>query len=66
MDGSGSGRVLYYFGPELDFSTPSIPNFELVLKLQHRSGGKTVPFLPTLANRAEGANANTVGIRYRF
>lgn len=66
IEGSGSGRVLYYLGPELTFSSPTLPNFELVLKLQHRSGGKTVPFLPTLANRAEGANANTAGIRYRF
>jgi hypothetical protein len=66
IGGSGGGRVLYYLGPELDFSTPSIPNFELVFKLQHRSGGKTVPFLHTLANMAEGANANTAGIRYRF
>ena len=63
---SSSARVLYYLGPELDFSTPSIPNLEFVLKLQHRSGGKTVPILPTLADFGEGYNANVAGARYRF
>ena len=59
-------RVLYYLGPEIDFSTPSIPNLEFVLKLQHRSGGKTVPIVPTLAGFGEGYNANVAGVRYRF
>ena len=61
-----TAKVLYYLGPELDFSTPSIPNLEFVLRIQHRSGGKTVPLLPTLANFGEGYNANVAGIRYRF
>ena len=63
---ASSARVLYYLGPEIDFSTPSIPNLEFVLKLQHRSGGKTVPFVPTLADFGEGYNANVAGVRYRF
>ena len=63
---ASSARVLYYLGPELDFSTPSIPNLEFVLKLQHRSGGKTVPIVPTLAGFGEGYNANVAGVRYRF
>jgi len=66
IESSSDSRVLYYLGPELDFSFPSIPNLEFVLKLQHRSGGKTVPVIPTLANRGEGYNGNVVGIRYRF
>lgn len=66
IDASGNARLLYYFGPELDFSTPSVPNVELVVKLQHRSGGKEVPIIPTLGNMAEGYNATVAGIRYRF
>jgi hypothetical protein len=62
----GNARLLYYLGPELDFSTPRLPNIEFVLKVQHRSGGKLVPVLPTLGNLAEGYNANVAGIRYRF
>ena len=45
---------------------PRIPNLEFVLKLQHRSGGKTVPLVPTLADFGEGYNANVAGVRYRF
>jgi hypothetical protein len=63
---SGNAGLLYYFGPELDFSTPSVPNLEFVLKLQHRSGGKLVSFLPTLGNMGEGYNADVAGIRFRF
>lgn len=66
IDASGNARLLYYIGPELDFSTPSVPNVELVVKLQHRSGGKEVPIIPTLGNMAEGYNATVAGIRYRF
>jgi hypothetical protein len=61
-----SARVLYYLGPEVDFSTPRMSNLEFVLRLQHRSGGKTVPLLPTLADFGEGYNANVAGVRYRF
>ena len=63
---SSSARVLYYLGPELDFSTSSIPNLEFVLKLQHRSGGKNVPFLPTVADFGAGYTANVAGARHRF
>ncbi len=58
---SGDARLLFYFGPELDFSTPSIPNLEFVLKIQHRSGADG-----TLGRMGEGSNANVAGIRYRF
>jgi hypothetical protein len=66
IDYSANARLLYYLGPELNFSTPSIPNLEFVLRVQHRSGGYSVPLLPTLGNMGEGYNANVAGIRYRF
>jgi hypothetical protein len=66
LEAPGNARLLYYLGPELDFSTPRIPNIEFVLRLQHRSGGKQTPGLPTLGNMAEGYNSNVAGIRYQF
>jgi hypothetical protein len=63
---NGNARLLYYFGPEITFSTPAAPRFELYVRVQHRSGGREVPILPTLGNMAEGYNANVVGLRYRF
>lgn len=65
IDAPGNARLLYYFGPELDFSTPSISNLEFVVRFQHRSGSKEF-ILPTLGNLADGYNANVTGIRYRF
>jgi hypothetical protein len=61
INDSGNARFLFYLGPELDFSAPSIPNLEFVLKLQHRSGANG-----TLGNLEEGYNGNVAGIRYRF
>jgi hypothetical protein len=57
--------LLYYLAPEFDFSTPSLPNVELVVRLQHRSGGKAFG-LPPLGRMQEGYNADVVGLRYRF
>ena len=63
---SSTNHVLYYLGPEVSIAFLNTPNVELVLKLHHRSGAKTVPFLPTIADRGEGYNASVVGIRYLF
>ncbi|HUO53381.1 MAG TPA: hypothetical protein VMU18_01475 [Rhodoblastus sp.] len=58
--------LLYYFGPEIDFSTPSLPHIELFVRLQHRSGGAALGILPALGHMQEGYNADVVGLRYRF
>jgi hypothetical protein len=52
---------LGYLGPELAFAVQKIPNLELVFLLQHRSGAKG-----TFGGMGEGANADCLGIRYRF
>ncbi len=57
----GDARLLYYFGPEFAFSSVRRPEWELVYRLHHRSGG-----MKTLGNMSEGHNANTLGVRYRF
>lgn len=60
-DPNGSARFLGYLAPELTFSLPQYPNWELIYRLHHRSG-----LYGVLADNIEGANANVVGIRYRF
>ena len=58
---NGNARLLFYLGPEIAFSTVSMPNIELVLRLQHRSGA-----LGTLGHLNEGYNANVVGLRFWY
>lgn len=57
----GDATFLIYLGPELAFSTPALPNFELFYRLHHRSGAGG-----TFGNLTEGYNANTLGIRYKY
>ena len=61
IDRNGSARFLFYLGPEVAFSTASMPNLELVFRLHHRSGA-----LGLLGHLNEGYNANVVGLRYWF
>ena len=61
LERNGNGRFLGYLGPEIAFSTVSMPNIELVLRLQHRSGA-----LGTLGHLNEGYNANVIGLRYWY
>jgi hypothetical protein len=58
---SGSATLLAYLGPELTMALVDNPNWELVYRIQHRSGAYGM-----IAHFIEGANANTLGIRYRF
>jgi hypothetical protein len=58
---NGDARLLGYLGPELAVSFVGLPNLEFVYRLQHRSGANGV-----FGKMAEGANANIVGIRFRF
>ncbi|HEY0033567.1 MAG TPA: hypothetical protein VGB81_09900 [Devosia sp.] len=58
---NGDATFLFYMAPELSISTPDNPNVEAFWRLQHRSGGWN-----TLGNMGEGANANTIGLRWKF
>jgi hypothetical protein len=58
---NGNAYTLVYLGPELALAFQRFPNIELVYRLQHRSGASG-----TIAHMREGANANVIGIRYRF
>jgi len=55
-----SASLLFYLGPELDFSLVDQPEWEVFTRIQHRSG-----LYGTIAN-IDGANALTVGLRHRF
>ncbi len=57
----GKAAFLFYLGPEIAFSVTDFPNWEVVYRLHHRSGGNG-----TLGDFREGYNANTIGIRYNY
>ena len=57
----GDARFLGYLGPELTLASPKNSNIELVYRLHHRSGANG-----TFGGMGEGANANVLGVRYRF
>ena len=52
--------LLFYMGPEIDFSDAEQPNWEVFWRLQHRSGGYGI-IAPV-----DGSNADTIGLRYKF
>lgn len=58
---NGDATFLFYMAPELSISTTQNPNMEAFWRVQHRSGGWN-----TLGNMGEGANANTIGLRWKF
>jgi hypothetical protein len=58
---NGDATWLFYLGPEIAFSLPKHPRWELVYRLHHRSGANNL-----LGGMAEGHNANTLGLRWRF
>ena len=53
--------LLFYFAPEVNFSFADNPDTEVFYRIQHRSGA-----WGTLGNMADGANAQTIGIRHHF
>ena len=61
IEHQGSAKMLFYLGFDLAFALASLPDTELVLRIQHRSGA-----YGTLGALKEGNNANVVGIRQRF
>jgi hypothetical protein len=57
----GDATLLGFVGPELSFRLRQAPDIELVYQLHHRSGANGF-----FGDMAEGSNANTIGLRYRF
>jgi hypothetical protein len=57
----GNAQFLFYLGPEFSVSLVDHPDWELVSRVQHRSGASGL-----LGKIREGYNANTLGLRYKF
>lgn len=64
LDKSRGGRtkVLHYLSPEITFGSVDHPNFDLVFRFHHRSGGKLAVF----EHASGGVQFGTVGLRYRW
>lgn len=60
-ESGGDATLLFYLGPELNFSLAAYPNAELFWRIHHRSGA-----LGTLGDMDGAANANVVGARIGF
>lgn len=63
----GGSRLMHYFSPEITFAMPSRQDWELVLRIHHRSGGRrywgdTAIFHGT----GGGIQYTVIGFRHRF
>lgn len=59
-------KLLHYLSPEVTFALPKVPDWEVVLRYHHRSGGAEL-FGGSLFNGVGGgANHAMVGLRHRF
>ena len=56
-----NAHLLGYVSPEVGLSLDRVPNFELIVRLMHRSGAGG-----TFGGMKEGYNADVVGLRYAF
>lgn len=67
-DGAGrNSKLLHFFSPEITLALPSQPQWELVARLHHRSGGRVVFGDVAMFNGVDGgAQFATLGLRYRF
>jgi hypothetical protein len=54
-------RWLHYFSPEITFALPQAPQYELLLRLHHRSG-----VFGLISDAWGGAQYGTAGLRVRF
>ncbi|CDP50505.1 hypothetical protein [Paradevosia shaoguanensis] len=59
--GGGDSTLLFYIGPELNVSWVDHPETEVFWRIHHRSGA-----WGTLGNMADGANASSFGVRWKF
>jgi hypothetical protein len=61
IDENGDSSLLWYLAPEISITPRANPNLDIFWRLQHRSGG-----WESLGNMHDGANANTIGVRWKF
>lgn len=61
IEREGNAHTLGYVSPEVGVALDQLPNFELVVRVPHRSGA-----WGTFCHMQEGYNADVVGVRYAF
>ena len=59
---TSNSHLLHYLAPEITFGLPDQPNWNLVFRFHHRSGGK----LGVFNGNSGGAQYQTVGLRYTW
>lgn len=60
-------HLLHFFSPEITLALPQYPEWELLGRIHHRSGGKILfGDVPVFNGVDGGAHYATVGLRYRF
>lgn len=61
IDSGGDTSLLYYLAPEVSLSFADNPQTEYFWRVHHRSGG-----WESLGNMRDGANATSLGVRWKF
>ncbi|NLH80876.1 MAG: hypothetical protein GX458_08545 [Phyllobacteriaceae bacterium] len=63
----GGSKLMHYFSPEITFAAPSNPDWEIVLRIHHRSGGRKYWGDVGLFNGTGGGiQYGVIGIRHHF
>ena len=70
-NGGRGANLLHFFSPEVTFALPQYPDWDLVLRFHHRSGGRQFLLGPKISgtfftNASGGAQYGTVGLRHHF
>ena len=66
IEDDGDAAFLYYIGPEVGLVFSSLPKYEFLFRVHHRSGGANISWIPSIGNMGDGSNAYLVGVRRRF
>ena len=63
----GGSHLMHYLSPEITFGLPDQPNWDLVFRLHHRSGGREYWGPVGIFNgTGGGVQYGEIGLRYRF
>ncbi|NDA46305.1 MAG: hypothetical protein EBY21_03330 [Alphaproteobacteria bacterium] len=70
-NGGRGANLLHFLSPEFTFTLPQQPDWDLILRFHHRSGGREFVLGPTIArtffsNASGGAQYVTFGLRHHF
>ena len=66
IEDDGDAAFVYYLGPEVGLVFSSLPKYEFLFRVHHRSGGANISWIPSIGNMGDASNAYLVGVRRRF